>query len=80
MTKVNVIVMPKGSILDPHGSAAEKALRGRGYSVEKIRVGKFIEVTVPETDAEKAKAVVDELCRELLVNQVMEDYRLEVED
>lgn len=80
MTKVNVIVTPKGSILDPHGSAAKKALCGRGYPVDEIRVGKFISVTVPEEDSAKAKALVDELCRVLLVNQLMEDYRLEVEE
>jgi phosphoribosylformylglycinamidine synthase PurS subunit len=73
MTKVNVIITPKGSILDPHGRAGEAALKSRGYAVERVRVGKFIEVTVPE-------ALVDKFCTELLVNQAMEDYRLEVEE
>ncbi|HHT73676.1 MAG TPA: phosphoribosylformylglycinamidine synthase subunit PurS [Firmicutes bacterium] len=80
MTKVNVIITPKGSILDPHGRAGEAALKSRGYAVERVRVGKFIEVTVPEEDREKAKALVDKFCTELLVNQAMEDYRLEVEE
>jgi phosphoribosylformylglycinamidine synthase len=77
MPKVNVYVTFKHGILDPQGQIAEKALRQLGYdNVEEVRIGKFIEMNVdPRSDLD---AEVDEMCRKLLANPIIEDFRYEV--
>ena len=80
MLKGKVTVTLKKSILDPQGSAVEKALRSMGYKVEEVRIGKYMEVTLPEEVRENAAAVMDEICHKLLANPVIEDYRFELED
>jgi phosphoribosylformylglycinamidine synthase len=75
--KAKVIVMPKQNILDPQGVAVRDAIRHHGIpAVRSARVGKCIEL---EVDGEVAEAALHELCRDLLSNPVVEDYRLEVE-
>jgi phosphoribosylformylglycinamidine synthase subunit PurS len=75
--KAKVIVMPKQSILDPQGVAVRDAIRHHGLpSVTGARVGKFIEL---EMDGEIAETALHELCRDLLSNPVVEDYRLVLE-
>jgi len=77
--KARVYVTLKNGVLDPQGKAIEGALHGLGFStVEEVRQGKFIELEVAETDAEKAKAQIDEMCRKLLANTVIENYRIEL--
>lgn len=77
--KAKVYVTLKNGVLDPQGKAIEGALHGLGFSgVEDVRQGKFIELEVAETDAEKAKAQIDEMCRKLLANTVIENYRIEL--
>ena len=80
MIKAKVIVTLKKSILDPQGSAVEKALQSMGYAVEQVRIGKFMEVTLPEEDREKAESIMHEICHKLLSNPVIEDYRFELEE
>jgi phosphoribosylformylglycinamidine synthase subunit PurS len=77
--KVRVYVTLKSGVLDPQGSAVGRALRSMGYAeVEDVRLGKFIEVTLGEGEsAGDATARVDEMCRRLLANTVIEDYRIE---
>ena len=79
MLKATVTVTLKKSILDPQGSAVEKALRSMNYPVESVRIGKFMEVTLTETDRLKAQKVMDEICHKLLSNPVIEDYAYELE-
>lgn len=79
MLKAKVIVTLKKSILDPQGSAVEKALRSMGYEVNEVRIGKFMEVTLPDTVRENASAIMDEMCRKLLANPVIETYHFELE-
>jgi phosphoribosylformylglycinamidine synthase subunit PurS len=78
MTKVNVYVTLRESVVDPQGIAAKEALQTMGYKeVGNVRIGKLIELeldgTAPEIDAR-----VKEMCEKLLVNKVIEDYRYEI--
>jgi len=70
--KVRVIVMPKESVLDPQGVAVRNALKDVGLqSVENVRVGKLLEL---EFTAPPDEGRLDEICRDLLSNPVIEDY------
>jgi phosphoribosylformylglycinamidine synthase PurS subunit len=81
---VRVYVTPKHGILDPQGVAVERSLPALGFDgVSGVRVGKFIElqVTVPAgTPADKARTEVDEMCRKLLANPIIEDYTFTVDE
>jgi phosphoribosylformylglycinamidine synthase PurS subunit len=77
--KALIRITLKNGVLDPQGKAIEGAVRGLGISgVNDVRQGKFIEVQLDETDTEKAKAVVDRMCRELLANTVIENYAFDL--
>lgn len=76
--KVNVTLRP--SILDPKGKAAHHALENLGLNqVEKVRIGKFIELDVNASSEDDAKAIVEQACSKLLANEVMEDFTIEIE-
>jgi phosphoribosylformylglycinamidine synthase PurS subunit len=75
-----VYVTLKRGVLDPQGSAVNRALHAMGYGeVSDVRLGKFIEVTIDERapEAEERKRL-EEMCRKLLANTVIEDYRIEL--
>ena len=78
-TKVRVYVTLKRGVLDPQGSAVGRALRTMGYDeVEDVRLGKYIELTLHDGLGQaEAKGRLDEMCRKLLANTVIEDYRFE---
>ena len=74
--KAKVIVMPKQSVLDPQGVAVRDAIHQHGLpAVKSARVGKLIELELEGTESE---AQLHALCRDLLSNPVIEDYRLEI--
>ena len=74
-----VFVTLKPGVLDPAGKAVEQGLLSLGYrEVEGVRLGKYVELQVDETDPLKAKARVEEMCRKLLANSVMENFRVEI--
>lgn len=78
MTKANVYVTLKPSLLDAQGKVVQGALENLGYSeVESVRMGKFIEVKF-KGDAKNVEHQLDEICRKLLSNPVIEDYRFEI--
>jgi phosphoribosylformylglycinamidine synthase subunit PurS len=78
--KVRVLVRLKPGILDVKGAAVQRALAGLGFAdARELRVGKLIEVDVDAADAVEARARVDEMCRRLLVNTILEDYTIEPE-
>ena len=79
MLKANVTVTLKKSILDPQGSAVEKALRSMDYPVESVRIGKFMEVNLTVQDRDLAEQIMHEICRKILSNPVIEDYSFELE-
>ncbi len=66
-------------ILDPEGGVIERALPALGYeNVTQVRVGKSIRLVVAAHDAEAARAQVEEMCRRLLANPVIEDFSVEL--
>jgi phosphoribosylformylglycinamidine synthase subunit PurS len=76
--KVRVLVRLKSGILDVQGAAVQRALAGLGFGdVRELRVGKLIEVDVDAGSVEAAGARVDEMCRRLLANTILEDYTIE---
>jgi phosphoribosylformylglycinamidine synthase len=78
--KAKVHVTLKTGVLDPQGKAIAHALGSLGFSgVESVRQGKFLELEIAETDAAKARAQIDDMCKKLLANTVIEDYRIDLE-
>jgi phosphoribosylformylglycinamidine synthase len=74
-----VYVTLKAGVLDPQGKAVARSLAGLGYSeVGDVRIGKMMELTLEGTDTQAARARLDEMCRRLLANTVIEDYRIEI--
>ena len=75
--KVKVIVTLKKGVLDPQGKAIQQTLNGMNFdNVSEVRQGKFFEIEVNEKDENKAKSLVDEMCKKLLANLVIEDYKI----
>ena len=73
--KTRVYVTLKKGVLDPQGKAIHHALEGLGFDgVRDVRAGKLIEL---DLDAEVGEAQVEEMCRKLLANTVIENYRIE---
>lgn len=80
MKKVKVYVTLKESILDPQGSAVQGSLKKIGYGeVEEVRIGKFLELTIGDTDRD-VDTIVKEMCEKVLANTVIEKYRYEIEE
>jgi len=75
--KIKVIVTLKKGVLDPQGKAIQQTLVGMNFnSVEEVRQGKFFEINVNENDETKAKDQVEDMCKKLLANLVIEDYKI----
>ena len=78
--RATVLVRPKAGILDPQGAAVESSLRQLGFDVQEARVGRVIDVELLEADAGSARERIDEMCRQLLANPLIESYEIELED
>jgi phosphoribosylformylglycinamidine synthase subunit PurS len=77
--KARVFIMPKEGVLDPQGKAIAHALGTLGFSgVGEVRQGKVIDLDLSETDQVKARALLDDMCKKLLANTVIESYRVEL--
>ena len=75
--KISVIITLKKDVLDPQGKVIHQALDGMGFnSVNEVRQGKYFEIEVKEDDPKKAKSLVDEMCKKLLANLVIENYKI----
>ena len=75
--KISVIITLKKNVLDPQGLVIQKTLNGMGINnVEKVRQGKFFEIELIETDKKKANDKAEEICKKLLANLVIEDYKI----
>ena len=75
--KIKVIVTLKESVLDPQGTVVKQALNGMGFNnVNDVRQGKFFEININEKDQKKAEEKVDDICKKLLANLVIEDYKI----
>ena len=75
--KISVIITLKKDVLDPQGKVIHQTLDGMGFGdVNEIRQGKYFEIDTKETDNEKAKVKVEEMCKKLLANLVIENYQI----
>ncbi|SEN36385.1 phosphoribosylformylglycinamidine synthase [bacterium A37T11] len=76
----SINVMPLKEILDPQGKAVTRSMENLGLSeILEVRIGKHITLTVDAPDEESARKKVDEACKKLLANLIMESYEFELE-
>ena len=75
--KVSAIITLKKDVLDPQGKVIHQALDGLGFeNISEVRQGKYFEIDVNENDPNKAKAVVEDMCKKLLANLVIENFKI----
>ena len=75
--KISVIITLKKDVLDPQGKVVQNTLVNMGMNdLKSIRQGKHFEIEVDESDQTNAKKKVDEMCKKLLVNLIIEDYKI----
>ena len=75
--KVSAIITLKKDVLDPQGKVIHQALDGMGFKdVNEVRQGKYFEIDVNENDPTKAKSIIEDMCKKLLANLVIEDYKI----
>jgi len=80
MFLAKVYVTLKPTVNDPQGLTIKGALHNLGFSqVQEVRAGKFIEIKIDETNLDKARSEVENMCRKLLANTVIENFRFELE-
>ncbi|MDC3226013.1 phosphoribosylformylglycinamidine synthase subunit PurS [Candidatus Pelagibacter sp.] len=74
---ISVIITLKKDVLDPQGKVIHQTLDGMGFSdINEVRQGKYFEIDVKENDKKKAKDKVEEMCKKLLANLVIENYKI----
>ena len=75
--KVSAIITLKKEVLDPQGKVIKSTLDGMGFNnIHEIRQGKYFEIDIDEKDKKKAEEQVENMCKKLLTNLVIEDYRI----
>ena len=75
--KIKIIVTLKKSVLDPQGKIIQQALNGMGFkNIDQVRQGKYFEIDVKENDPKKANDIIEEICKKLLANLVIENYKI----
>ena len=75
--KISVIVTLKKDVLDPQGKVVNQTLKNMGYeNISSVRQGKFFELEIDENDKEKVKKITEEICKKLLTNEVIENYKI----
>ena len=75
--KIKVIVTLKNGVLDPQGKAIQQTLTGMTFdNVSEVRQGKYFDIEVNENEESKAKSQVEEMCKKLLANLVIEDFKI----
>ncbi len=78
--KARIVITPKKAVLDPQGKSVQNALAQMGYTgVGAVHVGKYLEIELAGADKEAARKQIDDACRKILSNPVIEDYRFELE-
>lgn len=79
--KAEIDVMPLKALLDPQGKAVTSSMKNVGIpEIQNVRIGKHISLEIEATDKDAAKQKVDEACKKLLANQIMEYYEFEITD
>ena len=75
--KISATITLKKDVLDPQGKVIHQTLEGMGFdNIDEVRQGKYFEIDTKEADREKAKAKVEEMCKKLLANLVIENYKI----
>ena len=75
--KISVIITLKKDVLDPQGKVIHQTLDGMGFNdINEVRQGKYFEIDTKENDLNKAKDKVEEMCKKLLANLVIENYKI----
>ena len=75
--KISATVTLKKEVLDPQGKVVSQTLKNMGYdNIVNVRQGKYFDIELNETDKEKAKKIIEEICKKLLTNIVIEDYTI----
>lgn len=78
--KARIYVTLKRGVLDPQGKAVQGTLSRLGFEeVGDVRIGKYVEVELSETDEGRARTRLNEMCEKLIANTVIEDYRVEID-
>ncbi|MBT6032569.1 MAG: phosphoribosylformylglycinamidine synthase subunit PurS [Kordiimonadaceae bacterium] len=78
--KARVHITLKNGVLDPQGKAIQHALDALGFNgVDDVRQGKYIEIDLADTDKATAEANVEEMCKKLLSNMVIENYSIDID-
>ena len=77
--KISVIVTLKKDVLDPQGKVVNQTLKNMGYeNISSVRQGKYFEIEMNEEGKDKAKETMEEICKKLLANLVIEDFKIEI--
>ena len=74
--KFSVTVTLKKDVLDPQGKVVQNTLVNLGMNLKNIRQGKYFEIDIDENDQTKASKNIDMMCKKLLVNLIIEDYKI----
>ena len=74
--KFSVTVTLKKNVLDPQGKVVQNTLKNIGLNLKNIRQGKYFEIEVDEIDQVTAEKNINEMCKKLLVNLIIEDYKI----
>ena len=75
--KISVIITLKKDVLDPQGKVIHQTLDGMGFEcINEVRQGKYFEIDTNESDKKKAEEKVEEMCKKLLANLVIEDFKI----
>ena len=75
--KISIIITLKKDVLDPQGKVIHQTLGGMGFNdINEVRQGKYFEIDTNESDPQKAKNNVEEMCKKLLANLVIENYKI----
>ena len=75
--KISAIITLKKDVLDPQGKVIQQTLNGMGFSnVNEVRQGKYFEIDVKEDNQQRAEEVVEDMCKKLLANLVIENYKI----
>ena len=75
--KISIVVTLKKDVLDPQGKVIHQTLEGMGFDdINEVRQGKYFEINMKEKDKKKAEEKAEDICKKLLANLVIEDYRI----
>tara|TARA_X000000368_G_scaffold377158_1_gene330647 strand:- start:96 stop:338 length:243 start_codon:yes stop_codon:yes gene_type:complete len=79
--KISVIVTLKKEVLDPQGKVVKQTLKNMGYSnISDVRQGKYFQIDINEKDPMKGKDLAEQICKKLLSNTVIENYKIKIEE